>query len=92
MRLLELFSGTGSVGRAFEAAGWEVTSLDADLRTPADIHADILTFDFECGTQVTLMRFGRRLLVQNTQLLAQRHECLETLTLQIAWFRGLLMP
>ena len=46
MRLLELFSGTGSVGRAFEAAGWEVTSLDADLRTPADIHADILTFDF----------------------------------------------
>ena len=45
MRVLELFSGTGSVGRAFEAAGWEVTSLDADLRTPADIHADILTFD-----------------------------------------------
>ena len=27
-RLLELYKGTGSVGRVFEAAGWEVTSVD----------------------------------------------------------------
>ena len=31
-RLLELFSGTGSMGRAFEELGWEVTSLDVDPR------------------------------------------------------------
>lgn len=46
MRLLELFSGTGSVGAAFEAAGWQVTSMDIDLRCPADVHADIMAFDF----------------------------------------------
>jgi len=46
MRLLELFSGTGSVGAAFAALGWEVTSLDVDVRCPADIHCDIFEFDF----------------------------------------------
>ena len=41
MRLLELFSGTKSVGRAFEALGWEVTSLDADATTRPTICADV---------------------------------------------------
>ncbi len=27
LRLLELFSGTGFIGRAFEAQGWEVISV-----------------------------------------------------------------
>ena len=43
MRLLELFSGIGSIGRAFEALGWEVTSLD--LEGEPTIKCDILDWD-----------------------------------------------
>ena len=43
MRLLELFSGTGSVGKVAKALGWEVVSLD--LKN-ADIQTDILEWDF----------------------------------------------
>jgi hypothetical protein len=45
MRILELFSGSGSVGSVFASEGWEVTSLDLDPRTGATIHEDILTWD-----------------------------------------------
>ena len=44
MRLLELFSGTGSVGRAFK--GWEVISLDLDPKSRATITSDILDWDY----------------------------------------------
>jgi len=43
--LLELFSGTGSVGRAFAEAGWEVLSLDGDVSSGADVRCDILQWD-----------------------------------------------
>ena len=44
MRLLELFSGTGSIGNVFKEHGWEVISLDKDM--PADIQMDILNWDY----------------------------------------------
>ena len=40
-RLLELFCGTKSVGRAFEAAGWEVVSLDIVSKFEPTILSDI---------------------------------------------------
>lgn len=42
-RILELFSGTGSVGTVFREHGWEVVSLDMLL--PADIRMDIMHWD-----------------------------------------------
>ena len=45
-RLLELFSGTGSVGKIFKARGWEVVSVDCDAKMQPTIVADIGTFDY----------------------------------------------
>jgi hypothetical protein len=47
MRLLELFSGTGSVGRAFANAGYEVVSLDINNRARPTIWADVLQWDYK---------------------------------------------
>ena len=44
LKLLELFSGTGSVGKPWREAGHEVTSVDIDGR--ADIVEDILQLSY----------------------------------------------
>ena len=44
-RLLELFSGTGSMVKAFEELGWEVTSLDANPKASPKICADICCWE-----------------------------------------------
>jgi hypothetical protein len=49
MRLLELFSGTGSIGRAFEQ--WEVVSLDMDPTSGACIITDFMAWDFSMYPQ-----------------------------------------
>lgn len=45
-RMLDLFSGTGSVGKVFAKHGFEVTTLDLERRFNPDIVADILEWDF----------------------------------------------
>jgi len=45
MRLLELFAGTGSVGKVAKQLDFEVTSLDRDM--PADIKTDIMDWDYQ---------------------------------------------
>ena len=44
MHVLELFSGTGSVGNVRAAQGLDVVSLDRDM--PADIRSDIVDWDY----------------------------------------------
>lgn len=45
MKILELFSGTHSIGKVALERGWEVVSLDRDL--PSDIKEDIMTWDYK---------------------------------------------
>ena len=44
IKVLELFSGTGSVGKVCKQIGWETLSIDIDGR--ADIKCDILEWDY----------------------------------------------
>jgi len=44
MRLLEIFSGTHSIGKVAEPLGYEVISLDRDM--PATIKVDIMDWDY----------------------------------------------
>ena len=55
MKILELFSGTRSIGRAFEANGHEVYSIDYDTQFDADWHQDI---EFVTAQDI-LERFGK---------------------------------
>jgi hypothetical protein len=43
--LLELFSGTGSVGRAFRNMGWQVTSVDLESKFNPTICCDVLELE-----------------------------------------------
>jgi len=45
MNVLELFSGTGSVGKCCKKLGWNVVSVDLIL--PADHQVDIMEFDYK---------------------------------------------
>jgi hypothetical protein len=45
-RMLDLFSGTGSVGQVYKDRGWEVITLDMDPKHGADIREDVLTWRY----------------------------------------------
>jgi hypothetical protein len=45
--LLELFSGTGSVGRAFHACGWDVFSVDIDATAKPTLVANVLDLQLD---------------------------------------------
>ena len=55
MILLELFSGTHSVGRAFEAEDWEVISVDIDPRHKPTFCCDVLRWDPSCLDRVDVI-------------------------------------
>ena len=50
MKLLELFSGTGSVGKVFKESGWTIVSLDRDM--DADIKTDIMDWTIKLRTSL----------------------------------------
>ena len=50
-RLLELYSGTGSVGKVARELGWDVVSFDNCPRYKPDFCRDILDFDFSLWPQ-----------------------------------------
>ena len=46
MRVLEVFKGTGSVGKVFEQADWEVISVDIESRYVPTHVENVLTWDY----------------------------------------------
>ena len=46
MKLLELFTGTGFVGKAFKERGYDVVSVDISDKFEPTVVADVLLFDY----------------------------------------------
>ncbi len=64
MRLLELFSGTGSVGKVAKEMGYDVISVDRDMK--ATHQCDIMVWDYRHTPLNILMYYGPHPPAQNT--------------------------
>lgn len=48
-RMLDLFCGTGSVGNVFRRQGYDVVSVDNDIRWKPDICVDVMVWDYRAA-------------------------------------------
>ncbi len=55
MRMLDLFSGSGSASRAAAVRGWEVVRIDNAEGTAADVRADLATWEPTAGEHFDLV-------------------------------------
>jgi hypothetical protein len=55
MRMLDLFSGSGSASRAAAVRGWEVIRIDNGEGTAADLRADLATWSPPAGERFDLV-------------------------------------
>ena len=60
MRLLELYSGTGSIGPAFERIGWDVVSLDIEAKFEPTHVVNIHDWDYKQYLLTISNLYGRR--------------------------------
>ena len=56
MNVLELFSGTGSIGKVCDKLGWNAISVDLEL--PATHECDVMDFDYNNILKTILILYG----------------------------------
>ena len=54
-KMLDLFSGTGTVGKVLEEQGYHVTSLDHDPKFHPTILTDIMEWDYRAEYPLTIL-------------------------------------
>jgi hypothetical protein len=84
-RLLELFSGTGSIGKPWREAGHEVVSVDIDNKYHPEVCENILTWNYQ--SQTFLKPYGPVCRASNTASQGHVLKHREITTWRTAWLR-----
>ncbi len=66
MKNLDLFSGSGSIGKAFAQQVWDVTSFDIGVNTDTDMKQNILEWDHSVFPRGIFRLCGQVLAVPGT--------------------------